>query len=225
MLCTQAMCSARHAAGPIAETPTALVLPAIAAPATKRCRLHSATLPEHRSSLAASAIGTTGGLWDGRVVVCSSRSVVRALRRSRFALSLSPPTLSNRRHPSHHPHQVCLPLCAHRRDGRQARPQALPPALLLPQQAGACWRGWARQLHRRASSGTDAGGGLVSLLTYQNFHTPLHPRARTHTHAHTKWPTQTLTNTHTYAQRLPCPRGEQCPHAHNLFEYWLHPAR
>ncbi|KAI8471780.1 MAG: hypothetical protein J3K34DRAFT_520301 [Monoraphidium minutum] len=26
-------------------------------------------------------------------------------------------------------------------------------------------------------------------------------------------------------QRLPCPRGEQCPHAHNLFEYWLHPAR
>ncbi|WIA39515.1 hypothetical protein OEZ86_005607 [Tetradesmus obliquus] len=26
-------------------------------------------------------------------------------------------------------------------------------------------------------------------------------------------------------QRLPCPRGEQCPYAHNLFEYYLHPQR
>ena len=26
-------------------------------------------------------------------------------------------------------------------------------------------------------------------------------------------------------QRLPCPRGEACEYAHNLFEYWLHPAR
>ncbi|KAI8467847.1 MAG: hypothetical protein J3K34DRAFT_523397 [Monoraphidium minutum] len=25
--------------------------------------------------------------------------------------------------------------------------------------------------------------------------------------------------------RLPCPRGEACPYAHNLFEYWLHPSR
>ncbi|KAF6259880.1 hypothetical protein COO60DRAFT_1625932 [Scenedesmus sp. NREL 46B-D3] len=26
-------------------------------------------------------------------------------------------------------------------------------------------------------------------------------------------------------QRLPCPRGEECPYSHNLFEYWLHPQR
>uniref|UniRef100_A0A383VI06 C3H1-type domain-containing protein n=1 Tax=Tetradesmus obliquus TaxID=3088 RepID=A0A383VI06_TETOB len=26
-------------------------------------------------------------------------------------------------------------------------------------------------------------------------------------------------------QRLECPRGDDCPHSHNLFEYWLHPKR
>lgn len=26
-------------------------------------------------------------------------------------------------------------------------------------------------------------------------------------------------------QKLPCPRGQKCPFAHNLFEYWLHPSR
>ncbi|WIA14692.1 hypothetical protein OEZ85_003190 [Tetradesmus obliquus] len=26
-------------------------------------------------------------------------------------------------------------------------------------------------------------------------------------------------------QRQECPAGDKCPHAHNLFEYWLHPMR
>lgn len=26
-------------------------------------------------------------------------------------------------------------------------------------------------------------------------------------------------------QSTPCPRGDGCPYAHNVFEYWLHPSR
>ena len=26
-------------------------------------------------------------------------------------------------------------------------------------------------------------------------------------------------------QNMQCPRGEQCPYAHSVFEYWLHPSR
>ncbi len=34
-----------------------------------------------------------------------------------------------------------------------------------------------------------------------------------------------LTPDRTVSQAGACPRGEKCPYAHNVFEYWLHPTR
>ncbi len=117
-----------------------------------------------------------------------------------------------------------VPVCAPRREGSPARPPRLQIhwlCLSRDEEGAHCCRA-QHALDALASSLRPRRPGAV-FASSDTGSRPAHALAELSLRCFSltleyAWP-------HLPSQNLPCPRGDACNFAHNVFEYWLHPSR